>query len=93
MKDNFERRPVTDKQHSHYFFLPFLAAYTAQKISGIITNIVAVTVTVVVTILVLLGGLWLVMIYLPVNIVNILIAVIIADITLGIVLRATLLSR
>lgn len=94
MKENFEtRKQGTDRKHSYYLFSGLLATYIAKEIVGRITNVVAAAVTVVVTLLILLGGMWLAYLHLPGNIFYIILAVLIADIALGIILRAVFLRR
>ena len=62
--------------------------YITYAVSGAITNVVAATVTVVAIVFVLLAGLWLVYTYLPLHVFHIVLAVLVADIVLGIFLRA-----
>jgi hypothetical protein len=92
MKIIFETRKQGADRKFTYFSSPnHLATNIAETIIGGITNIVAAAVTVVVTLLILLGGLWLAYLHLPGNIFYIILAVLIADIALGIVLRAVFL--
>jgi hypothetical protein len=62
--------------------------YITYAVSGAITNVVVAAVTVVAIVFVLLAGLWLAYTYLPLHVFHIVLAVLVADIMLGIVLRA-----
>jgi putative flippase GtrA len=68
------------------------ANFVTYLVSAAITNAVVVAITVIAIILVPLVGLWLVYTYLPLPVFHIVLAVLIADIVLGIVLR-TLKNR
>ncbi len=67
--------------------------YITYAVSGAITNVVIAAVTAVAIFLVPLVGLWLVYTYLPLHVFYIVLAVLLADIVLGIVLRALLNRR
>ncbi len=67
--------------------------YITYAVSGAVTTVVAAVVTVVTIVFVLLAGLWLAYTYLPSNVFHIVLAVLAADILLGIVLRAFLKRR
>ncbi|MFQ5922679.1 MAG: hypothetical protein ACE5M4_07520 [Anaerolineales bacterium] len=64
--------------------------YITHAVSGAITIVVAAVLTVITIVFVVLAGLWLAYTYLPLNVFTIIVAVLIADIVLGIVLRAFL---
>ncbi len=65
-------------------------SYITYAVSGAITSVVAVVITAIVIILVLLGGLWLAYTYLPAQVFYIILAVLVADVVLGFVLRKAL---
>jgi hypothetical protein len=93
MKTNSESR----RQDEHWEFGNYgsrrWVTYITQAVAVGITRIVATAITVVVAILVIIGGLWLAYEYLPVNVFYIILAVLIADIALGIVLRSVFARR
>lgn len=93
MTTNFESRNPRDQQDFYYVVPGRWATSVAQAVAARITSVVTLTITAVVTILVLLGGLWLAYTYLPANVFTIVLAVLIADISLGIVLRIVLRRR
>jgi hypothetical protein len=67
--------------------------YITYAMAGTITSVVAAAITAVAIVLVLLGGLWVAYAYLPVHVFYIILAVLVADMLLGIVLRAVLSRR
>lgn len=93
MTSNSESRNTQDQRKSVYFLYGRWVSLVAQSVSAAIAIAVAAAVTVVVTVLVLLGGLWIAYSYLPANIFYIILAVLIADIALGIILRHWLAHR
>jgi hypothetical protein len=93
MKTYFQsRKPEKDRKYIYNFPGDWVTRIT-QAIAAGITNVVVAAITIFVTALVILGGLWLAYIYLPANIFYIILAVILADIALGIVLRAVFSRR
>lgn len=93
MKINFETSKPDDQWESTYYLPGRWVAYVTQAVAAGITNIVTLAITIIVTIFVILGGLWLAYQYLPVNVFTIILAVLIADIALGFVVRAILKRR
>ena len=93
MNTNFKKGKQGKGSRYTYFIPGGWVTIITQAVTEGITNIVAAAVTMVVTILVLLGGLWLAYIYLPVNILYIILAVFIIDIVVGIVLRTVFIHR
>ena len=88
MATKFESRKSED-QREFIFYSPdrwinFITQYVVAGITKVVTSII----TVMVIFLVLLGGLWLVYTYLPANVFKIVLAVLIADISLGIIVRS-----
>lgn len=92
-KTYIETRKRENQREYTYYFPDRWVTYVTQAVAEGITKIVAAAITVVVTILVILGGLWLAYVYLPLNIFYIILAVLIADIAIGIVLRVVFLRR
>lgn len=93
MKTYIETRKRENQREYTNYFPDRWVTYVTQAVAEGITKIVAAAITVVVTILVILGGLWLAYVYLPLNIFYIILAVLIADIAIGIVLRVVFLRR
>lgn len=87
MTTNSDARGSKDEQETIYPFSERLVIFITLMVCAGITGILAGLITVIVTVVVLLGGLWLAYTYLPLNVFYIIIAVLIADITLGVVLR------
>lgn len=87
MTTNSDARGSKDEQETIYSFSERLVIFITLMVFAGITGILAGLITVIVTVVVLLGGLWLAYTYLPLNVFYIIIAVLIADITLGVVLR------
>jgi len=81
----------SNRDRREFYYVPgSWVSYITQAVTEGITGVLTIAITVVVTILVLLGGLWLAYVYLPENVFYIILAVLIADVALGIVLRAVL---
>jgi hypothetical protein len=93
MKHKFESGRHEDQWEFIHFFPGRWANEFTQSITVWITGVVTTVTAVVVMILVLVGGLWLAYVYLPANIFYIVLALIIADVALGIVLRSFLPRR
>ena len=85
--DSKSRRPK-DKRERDYTISNGWVANIIQAVTAAVTGVLTVVVAIVVTIMVLLGGLWLAYVYLPLNIFYIILAVLLADIVLGIVIRS-----
>ncbi len=78
----------SQNQHDFIYTIPdgrasFITQYLVAGITRVVTNIL----TVVVIFLVLFGGLWLAYTHLSTNVFLIILAVLMADISLGIILR------
>lgn len=93
MKNFSDANNQKDPWDKTYYVPGRWAVYITQAIAGGITSLLTAAVAVVVTILVILGGLWLAYVYLPANVFYIILAILMADIALGIVLRAVYKRR
>jgi hypothetical protein len=93
MTTNFGSRNSQDEQDFTYLEPGRWVTFITQAVAAGITSVVTIVITAVVIILLLLGGLWLAYAYLPTNVFTIILAVLIADISLGIVLRSVLRRR
>jgi hypothetical protein len=86
------RSPEDRREYAYYVPGPWVTYVTTTVALGI-TRALAVAITVGVAILVLVGGLWLAYTYLPMNVFYIILAVLVADIVFGMVLRVVLSRR
>jgi hypothetical protein len=87
MATKFDSRKSQDQREIIFYspdrWMNFIIQYVVAGITKVVTSIITVTVI----FFVLLGGLWLVYSYLPGNVFKIVLAVLIADILLGIIVR------
>ena len=93
MTTNYKARRPDDQREFTYNFSSRWVTHITQAIIVGVTSVLTSAITVVVTILLLLGGLWLAYVILPINVFYIILAVLIADIALGIVLRSVFSRR
>jgi hypothetical protein len=93
MTTKFESRKTQNQRTSTYYFPGRWVTLIAQAVAIGITNVVSIAITVMVIFLLLFGSLWLAYTYLPTSIFYIILAVLIADIALGIVMRSVLSRR
>jgi biotin transporter BioY len=87
MKDEYGQERSQNKREFYYYIPSSWVAQFARTLTKEITRVVTVAVTLVTTILILIVGGWLLYTYLPATTFNIIIAVILADILLGIMVR------
>jgi hypothetical protein len=93
MTTNSSNKANADRKVSTFNVSGRWMKYITQAVAAGITSVVSSTITAFMIILVLLGGLWLAYTYLPQNVFLIILAVLFADIMLGIVLRSLFLRR
>ena len=93
MKNYSEERNQKDEWNDGYYVPGGWVAFIVEAVTAGITNVVTLALIVVVSILVVLGGLWLAYVYLPASVFTLILAVLLADIALGIVVRAVAKRR
>lgn len=93
MTDKFKNERFQSKQEYYSYIPPQWVAQITSAITDEVIRAVIVTVSVVTAILILAGGVWLLNTFVPPKIFNIILAVILADILLGISLRYLVVRR
>ncbi len=89
MTSEFGNKNPQNGGEFHYYVPSNLVA----QITADVTSVVTVAISLVTTILILAGGVWLLYTYVPTEIFNIIMAVLLVDILLGITLRYLVLRR
>ena len=93
MTTNYETEKPEDQWEFNFDIPSRWVTDITYAVSGAITSVVAAAIAAVAIVLVLLGGLWLAYAYLPVHVFHIILVVLVADMVVGIVLRAVLIRR
>ena len=93
MTSEFGNKRPHSEQEFHYYVPTNWVAQISRAITAAITSVVTVAISLVTTILILAVGVWLLYTYLPAKTFNIIMAVILVDIMLGIILRYLVVRR
>ncbi len=93
MANAFRNNRSQNESEFHYYEPSDWVTQITYAISAGITRVVIVAISLVTTVLILAGGVWLLYTYVPADIYNIIIAVLLVDILLGIMVRYFVLRR
>lgn len=93
MKTNFGKFTNEDLKNGEFYIPGGWAATLIQAVAAGVTGVITGIITIIATVVLIIAGLWLAYLYLPLNVFTIILVVIVADIALGMILRAILKRR
>jgi hypothetical protein len=93
MKAKYLKFNTEDLKNGDFYIPGGWVASLIQAITAGVTGVITGTITIIAAVMLFIGGLWLAYLYLPVNVFTIILVVIVADIALGVILRALLKYR